>query len=216
MHLAERIADEQHRDAGLVEELRGREVVGGQHRDARAVGVQLGDVDDGQAAGGLGGGAHAGSRCGLGRRASLRGGVALVQRGGDPVEEPLGDLALGQQRQVVARPVGGQDRDPVRVGPEAGARLGDVVGDEQVDALAAELLGGALERAGLGREADEDGTRPDGSRVGAPSLSRPRAIRATSASRSGVGFELEGQAVGRARACGRRRSPAGSRRRRRP
>ena len=36
---ADRVADEQQRDAGLVEELRGREVVGGQHRDALAVGV---------------------------------------------------------------------------------------------------------------------------------------------------------------------------------
>ena len=49
---------------GLVEDLGGRVVVGGQHRDALAVGVQLGDVDDGQAADGLGRGAHAGSRTG--------------------------------------------------------------------------------------------------------------------------------------------------------
>ena len=43
-----------------------------------------------------------------------------------------------------------------------------------------------------------------GSRVGAPSLSSPWAIRAISASRSGVGFEPDGQAVGRARASSAR------------
>ena len=48
---AERIADEEHRDAGLVEEHGRRVVVGREHRDPLAVGVQLGDVADGQAAG---------------------------------------------------------------------------------------------------------------------------------------------------------------------
>ena len=106
---------------------------------------------------------------------------------GDAVEQPFGDLALGLERQVLARAVGGEDRDAVRVGPEARARLGDVVGDEQVDALAPELLGGAVERPGLRREADED-------RHGLERLARrralavePRAIRAISARRSGVG-----------------------------
>ena len=85
--LAERIADEEHRDAGLVEELGGRVVVGGQHRDALAVGVQLGDVDDGQAADGLGTWRSCRLPQGLDRALSLRGGVALVQRDGDPVEQ---------------------------------------------------------------------------------------------------------------------------------
>ena len=75
--------------------------------------------------------------------------------------------------------------------PEPG--LGDVVGDEQVDALAAELVGGPVERAGLGREPDEDG-RASGSRV-ARRRCRAAAIRATSARRSGGRLELERQAV---------------------
>ena len=40
--LAQRIADEDHRDAGVVEDARGREVVRGEHRDALAVGVHAG------------------------------------------------------------------------------------------------------------------------------------------------------------------------------
>ena len=162
-HLAERIAHEQQRDPGLVEELRGREVVGGQHRDPRAVGVQLRDVVDRQPM----------------RIRAVWAGVALMlapggfetrislraRRRARPARRPRGrgcasaTARLGQHRQLVLGAVGGQDRHPVRVRPEAGARLRDVVGDEEVDALAAQLLGGALERAGLGREADEDRPR---------------------------------------------------------
>ena len=36
---ADRVADQQHRNAGLVEDLRGREVVGGEHREPRALGL---------------------------------------------------------------------------------------------------------------------------------------------------------------------------------
>ena len=114
--------------------------------------------------------------------------VASVQRRGDPIEEAVGDLALGQERQGVGTAGGIEDRDPVRVGPEAGAGLAHVVGDEEVDALPAELLRGPVERAGLRREADEDRAADRTSaRVGSPPLSRPWAIRATSARRSGVG-----------------------------
>ena len=84
--------------------------------------------------------------------------------------------------------------------PEPG--LGDVVGDEQVDALAAELVGGALERPGLGREPDEDRARVGAARaVGAPSLSSPWAIRAISARRSGVASSSRVSAVAARRAC---------------
>ena len=110
---------------GLVEELGGREVVGGEHRDPLAVGVQPGDVDDGQAA----------DRCRRWRscwlrralRARLRQSARRASRAssarGDEVEEAVRDLALGQQRPGLRRPVGGEDRDPVRVGAEARARL---------------------------------------------------------------------------------------------
>ena len=119
---------------------------------------------------------------------SLRGGVAGVQRGGDPVEDGVGDLALGLQGQVVARPVGGEDADPVGVGAEAGAGLGDVVGHEQVDALASELVRGAVERAGLGREADEDRGGRDRARSSrSPVRSVPWTSRAIWPRTSGVG-----------------------------
>ena len=125
--------------------------------------------------------------------------------GGKSVEEPVGDLALGEQRQVLARAVGREDRDPVRVGPEAGARFGHVVGHEQVDALAAELVGCPLERARLGREAHDD--RPRG---------RARAARAADLGEDVLGrLELEGQRLA-ARAWSSRPGPAGSRRRPRP
>ena len=160
--LAERIADEQERDAGLVEDLRGRVVVGGQHRDARAVGVQLGDVDDGQAAWGSWCGAHAGSPLGCGR-----GDQSARPRRARPARAPRGRAARSATSRLDSS--GSSSRDPsaarivtrlVSV-PKPGAGLGDVVGDEQVDALAAELLGGPLERAGLGREADQDRDGPE-------------------------------------------------------
>ena len=214
--LAERVAHEQQRDAGLVEELGRREVVGGQHRDALAVGVQLGDVDDGQAADGLGRGAHAGSRTGSVVRSSLPGGVALVQRGGDPVEQRVGDGALALQRQVRPRPVGGQDRHAVGLGPEARAGLGHVVRDEQVHALAPELVGGPLERAGLGGEPDQDRDRLQ-------RLARRGAVAVEAVGDPGdLGEEVrrrlqpERQVVRRAGAWSRPRRPAGSRPRRRP
>src|SRR5262245_53461477 len=77
-----------------------------------------------------------------GRPTSLRPG-----RGCDP-RPPL-----AEQRKRLATAIGVEDLDPVGVGPEAGARLGDVVRDEQVDPLAPELLRGAVEVAGLGGEA---------------------------------------------------------------
>ena len=53
-HAPDRVADEQQRDAGLVEQARRRVVVRGEHRDPLAVGVQLGDVDDGEPPDGVG------------------------------------------------------------------------------------------------------------------------------------------------------------------
>src|SRR6478735_8773824 len=81
----------------------------------------------------------------------------FVQQRDDPVQQAVRDLALGEQRELVARPVGAEDRDPVGVRPEARARLAYVVGDEQVRALLPELLGCPVERARLRREPDDDG-----------------------------------------------------------
>ncbi len=110
--LAERIADEEHRDAGLVEELGGRVVVGGQHRDARAVGVQPGDVDDGQAADVA---CRTWRSCGLPLGLD-RGPQSARRRRARPARRPR-DRGAGRrpsrlrlERQVVARAVGGQDR----------------------------------------------------------------------------------------------------------
>ena len=161
---AERVADEQQRDAGLVEELGRRVVVGGQHRDPLAVGVHLADVADGQAANRVGSGGGRGTHrpisCRIGSVCAAASPSSSAPR--HAVEEQVGDSALGKEREGLLPAVGGQDRHAVRVGPEARARLGDVVGDEQVDALPAELVGGAIERAGLGRESDEDRARPAG------------------------------------------------------
>ena len=152
----------------------------------------------------------------LGRDDSVGGGVALVQRAGDPVEERVGDRALGLERQVVARPVGGEDRDPVRLGPETGAGLGHVVGDEEVDALAAELLGGALERPGLGREADEDRPRARAARGSGPVAVEPVGDARDLGQQVGRRLELQGQGVAARQLRRRRSSPAGSRPRPRP
>ena len=161
-HLAQRIADEQQRDPGLVEQLRGREVVRRQHRQLGAVGVLAGDVDDGQAAGRVGGGAHAGSEAGC----------RVVPVCAAPSRASSAAATRSRMRSATSRlvscgrsvraPSAVEDRDPVRVGAEPGARLRHVVRDEEVHALAAELLGRPLQRAGLGREADEHGPGLDG------------------------------------------------------
>ena len=101
--LPERVADEEHRDAGLVEDPGGRVVVGGQHRD-RARRRRTAWRCRRRSGGGR-------SRvwrscwlpCRAGRGASLRGGVALVQRGRHPIQQPVGDGALRLERQVLAR-----------------------------------------------------------------------------------------------------------------
>ena len=87
------------------------------------------------------------------------GGRVFVHQRGDPVQQAVRDLALREQRELVAGPVRAEDHDPVGVGAEARAGLADVVCDEQVGALAAQLLGRPLERAGLRGEPDDDRPR---------------------------------------------------------
>ena len=190
-HAPDGVADEQQRDAGLVEQARRRVVVRGQHRDPLAVGVDPRDVGDGQAGAGRGaGGRGRGWLSGVvpadgsdgcyraisGSPGSLRAGIALVQRGRHAVQEPIGNLALRQHRPRLRLRPGRIDRDAVRVRAEAGPRLGHVVGDEQVEALRVQLAGGPVERAGLRREPDEDRAGPERLRPG-PGRGRGRSGR---------------------------------------
>ena len=161
---------------GLVDDLGGRVVVRGQHRQALAVGVHLGDVDDGQAAGGVGRGAHAGSLSGsvvapVWADASRSSSAAATRSRSASATARL-DWSGRSSRDAVGR----EDRDAVGLGAEPGAGLGDVVGDEEVDALAAQLLVGALERAR---------SRPRTRRA-------PAADRAAPASRAAVAVEPAG------------------------
>ena len=165
---AQRVADEDQRDARLVDDARGRVVVGGEHRDALAVDAHLGDVGDG----------HAPLRlAGLGGRLRLI--VALIV------------LPMMHPRPIRARRTECTTRSSSRSAtwrfdisghgssgspgttivtrlvsvPKPRSRLGDVVGDEQIDALALGLLARALERSGLGREADDHGLLPTPARA---------------------------------------------------
>ncbi len=104
--LAERVADQEHRDAGLVEQLRGREVVGGQHRDPLAVGMHPGDVDDGHAGGRrLASGARLRVRAGAHGRGLLRARASSL-RGW---REPAGVQGRSQRLRL-----GGRDDRPRR------------------------------------------------------------------------------------------------------
>ena len=102
--LAERVADEEHRDARFVEDPGGRVVVRGEHRDALAVGVHPRDVPRSSAGGPPRSRprrpwrSSPPSRLHVRHRASLPGRVALVQRRGHAVAEAVRDLALGHER----------------------------------------------------------------------------------------------------------------------
>ena len=72
-------------------------------------------------------------------------------------EDGRGDTAFVGQLDDFLGAVGAEDRDRVRVVLEADAGGGDVVGHDQVEALAGELGGGVGPQIGrLGGEADED------------------------------------------------------------
>src|SRR5450756_2660065 len=65
------------------------------------------------------------------------------------IQDPVSHDALGQEWQRVHAAIGGEERDRIGGGPEAGPRLGDVIGDEKVDALRPELRGSSVQASGL-------------------------------------------------------------------
>ena len=131
--------------------------------EALAALVQASDVGDGDAAVGLAG-AHRPNDAPLGarrrRRRSSRSWATCALVAAGPGLRGL---------------PGHDDGDAVGLRAEAGAGLRDVVGDEQVDALAGGLLGRPLQRAGLGREAHDE----------RPALAGPSAGRARHGGRLG-------------------------------
>ena len=151
--LAQRVADQQHRDPGLVEDPGRGIVVGGEHGDALALGVEPGDRGDGQAGGVLGRGclAHAaGSGVGgnrLGRPIGHGGRSPVVPRrapGAVPRESrrmrmrSRSSSATSRLESIGSSSgarLGVVDRHPVRVRAESRAGLRHVVGDEHVHAL---------------------------------------------------------------------------------
>src|SRR5690554_5185771 len=70
------------------------------------------------------------------QREDMRASRLSPEATGDDVQEARGDLRLRELRPSVDRAVGFDQRDLVGVGPEAGARGGDIVVDHQVDSLA--------------------------------------------------------------------------------
>ena len=159
-HLPERVADEEHRDAGFVEDLGGRVVVRGEHRDALAIGVHPGDVRDGQAADRVGRGTHASSV-----RAGSLDQSALTRR-----ERPaLGRAGRGGGRRPPAWCSSGRSSRPPSASrivtrlvsvpkPEPGSATS--LATSRSMPLRWSLSARPIERSGLGRETDED--RRDG------------------------------------------------------
>ena len=205
---AQRVADEDQRDAGLVDELGRRVVVGGQHRDALAVGMHQGDVADRQAANGVG--LDVALMQGLlGHGASLRGArrerpARLPPDRGSRRRRPASPAAAG--RRASRRRRGSTTRFVSVPKPEPGSD--DVVGDEVVDALAAELVGRPVQRAGLGGEPDEDRT--------AAAVACRRARRRPMPRMSSVGSSSRVRPLVAGELRRGRAAAAGSRRRRRP
>ena len=146
--LAERIADEDHRDAGVVEDPRGREVVRGEHRDPLAVGVHPADVGD-RVAGGRSARWRSCDRPSRARRAAHA--VCAAASRASNARATRSRIRSATSRLVSSgssstAPAAIEDRHPVRVRPEPGAGLADVVGDEQVDALRARASPAARSR----------------------------------------------------------------------
>ena len=84
-----------------------------------------------------------------------------VSRACDPIEDDPGEVGSCDCSGSASTPaVGVEDDRAVGVDLEAGIGFGDVVADDEVEALGCELLGGVLhEVVGLGREPDEHLTR---------------------------------------------------------
>ncbi len=216
--LADRVADEQQRDPGLVEQLRRRVVVGGQHRDRAR---------------------RRRTACAMSTTDSRRGvaGVALMlapdsvrrswpQSGGRRRARPAparpGRAAGPRPRAWTA--VGSSSRDPSA--PRIATRLVSVPNPEpgsltslatsRSTPLRRSLSAGPLERAGLGRKADQDRDA-----AGAASASGRRRCRAHGRSghlgqevRRGLELDREPRGAFQLAIGGHRRG--GSRRPRRP
>ena len=216
-HLGQRVADEDQRDAGLVDQRRGGEVVRGDRRDPDAVGVELGDVDDGEATDGLGLGAH---RLGLrAHRSSLRRGPPFVQRGSAFVRRrPRSSSRLATRsssRSATSRldSSGRSSRDPSA--PRIETRLVSVPNPEPASATSlATRRSAPFRRSFSGARSRLPVSAANPTMTGRGS-SEP-ALAPTSARMSSVGSSSMRQA-GVAGELGRwPRGPGGSRRRRRP
>ena len=191
------------RDAGLVEDPRGRVVVRGEHRRGarrrRSACAMSATV---RRRGGVGRGAHAQLRPVCAAR------VTVVQRAGDPVEHAVGDLALRQQRQLVATAGRVEDRRPGSSpsrSPEPGSATSLATSRStplrrSLSAARSSEPVSAANPTRTGRGAQRLVRRRRRSR------SVPRAIRAISARMSGVGSSSR-VSPRRARACVARPSP---------
>src|SRR6476661_10929986 len=71
----------------------------------------------------------------------VRAGRAPDQQRRDAIEQSVGDLALGEQRQFLRLLIGAEQDDAVGVAAEAAPLAGDVVGDDQIEVFLDELLG---------------------------------------------------------------------------
>ena len=79
-----------------------------------------------------------------------------VQESRHPIEDDVREVSLGEQRKGLHTAVGVEDDGAIRVHLEARVGLRDVVADDEVEALGAQLVGRVLEQVvGLGREPDE-------------------------------------------------------------
>ena len=87
----------------------------------------------------------------------LGGWVVEAEKAFDQGDEAAADVEFGKKRPAVGGCAGTQDRHDVRVDREPGAGRGDVVGDDEVQPLARELVRGACEHVvRFRRETAED------------------------------------------------------------
>ena len=198
--LAERIADEEHRDPGLVEDLGGRVVVGGQHRDPRAVGVQLARCRRRSGGGRCPRWTLAWRSCwlprGLGRRHQ-----SARRRRARPARGRPG--RAGGRRPRASTGAAGRRASRRRRGsrpgwcrcrsPEPGSATS--LATSRSTPLRRSLSAARSSEPVSAANPTRTGRGRSGSRVAAPSESRPRAIRADLGQQVRGRLELEGQPV---------------------